>query len=200
MRDLQTARKELKNALHGVTPELWLVELYRDATNLVRYAAPCEEDITWNSLTWSKKGMVIDPPRMDVACTQQDLSITISDADHTDLDRLAAGEYVDHKATVYLVNRANLSDTSDYVKFRGIITEANVEEGVATLVVGLYPFTYAQIPRTTCDRDRCTNDFKDLRCAYAGADATCTKTLADCTTKANNARFRGFPGMLKLRP
>jgi len=200
MRALQTARSEQKNALHGGSPEIWLVELYRDASNVVRYAIPCEEDITWNSLTWSKKGGLIEPPQADIAGGQQDMITTIGDADHTDVDRLAAGEYVDHKATVYLVNRANLADTSDYIKYRGVIVEANVEEGIATLVIGLYAFRYVVIPRCAMDRDRCSNDFKDARCGYTGVDTTCGKSIDDCDAKSNKARFRGFPGMLKFRP
>lgn len=200
MRSLQAARIAQKNIIHGGEPEIWLVELYRDATNVVRYAIPCEEDITWNSLTWSKKGGIVDPPRMDMATSQVDCTVTISDADHTDVDRLAAGEYIDHRAAIYLVNRGNLSDATDYVRFRGLIVDANVEEALVSFTIGQYGMRYTSIPRTTMDRDRCTNDFKDLRCAYAGVDATCTKTLVACAAKSNKSRYRGFPGMLKMRP
>jgi len=188
------------NKVLGGAQEIWLAEIYRDASNIVRYAGNIDADVTWNSLTWTRKGIRVDPPTADIVGTQGELLLTISDANHTDVDRLAAGEYIDHRATVYLVNRDNLSDATDYIKWRGLILDADVEEGTVTLRVGLYAFGYISIPRCTMERDCCNNDFKDARCAYAGVDTTCLKTLVDCTAKSNKTRFRGFPGMLKLRP
>ncbi len=41
----------------------------------------------------------------------------------------------------------------------------------------------------------CNYRFKDANCGYAGADTTCTKTLAACTAKSNEGRYGGFPTM-----
>ncbi|HNV10657.1 MAG TPA: hypothetical protein PKN27_04910 [Propionibacteriaceae bacterium] len=41
----------------------------------------------------------------------------------------------------------------------------------------------------------CNYRFRDDNCGYSGYDTTCTKTLAACTAKGNQARYGGFPTM-----
>lgn len=53
-----------------------------------------------------------------------------------------------------------------------------------------------KLPRRIIQATVCPWVFKGTECGYAGADATCTKTLSDCKTKfgSSPARFGGFPG------
>lgn len=201
MRLLQAARKLMKNILHGGAPERLLLEAYRTADTAVRYAA-YESDIVFDGYTWTRKGFKVGLPPADLVGTQQEFPIAIEDADLTETDRLAAGEYVGQAVRLLLVNLDNLADSADRIVFRGLVLHGDVRDGQVTLDCGSYSRRDATIPRETLDRDRCNNQFKDPlgRCGYSGGATACAKTLIACAALANKPRFRGAPGMPKRRP
>jgi len=68
----------------------------------------------------------------------------------------------------------------------------------ATFVLGASNPFRRRFPMHRMMRNHCRFRFKDVLCKYAGATATCDKTLASCrgmTGGSNSVNFGGFPGI-----
>ena len=201
MRDLQSARIAQKNILEGGAAEIWLVEVYADASTVYRYAG-FDQDVVFGGNTYTAHPLTVTVPDADLDGTEQDWAVTFGDAALVHAARLAAGKYVDQQITAILINRLTKTNSADKIPFRGLVYAYDLAEPNCTLVCGSYRLKDVQLPRETMERDRCNNEFADDlgRCGYVGADTSCAKSPAACAAKSKSARFRAAPGMMRMRP
>lgn len=87
---------------------------------------------------------------------------------------------------------AGFQDESFWIERKSLETAEAIEFELVTAL----DLDGLRLPRRIIQATVCPWVFKGAECGYAGADATCLKTLADCQTKfgTSPARFGGFPG------
>jgi len=157
------------------------------------------EDITWKGETWTAVGFDMEEiksdskgevPRVDIRVSNVDRSLEYYVHEYETWCKANYREPI--TCTIYVVNSLNLaSDTpeAEHV-FELVQPKANAKEMTFTLGAS-NPFN-RRYPKgrllPTCQRWR----FKDDRCAYAGSETVCDKTLARCRELSNTDRFDGF--------
>ena len=87
---------------------------------------------------------------------------------------------------------AGFQDESFWIERKSLETAEAIEFELVTAL----DLDGLKLPRRIIQATVCPWVFKGAECGYAGADSTCTKTLAACQAKfgTSPARFGGFPG------
>ena len=200
MKTLSSAQKNAKNALHGTGPYLWLFDFQRDSTNTSRYCLG-EEDVTFNSLSYTAKEINIEDQVEDLAGTLHDVGIEIGDSAGTGVAYWANGKYKNQRFTLRLVNNAHLGTPTDEIVWRGIIKSGFPTEGKFTFAVGGYDLRRAYIPRDRMRALSCRWRFKSNECTYAGGETVCDHSPDTCeNTMSNLASIGCAPGLPRFRP
>lgn len=76
--------------------------------------------------------------------------------------------------------------------FVGVVTNWGANNGVVEVEVSDRWFDWGGQLNKRVVNKLCQLRFKGARCAYAGAETRCDRTLTRCTELANQARFGGF--------
>ena len=78
------------------------------------------------------------------------------------------------------------------------VVSANAKDYVVNWELGVFNPLRLIVPRRIQHQNLCSFGFKSAECAYAGANATCDRTLDGtngCRDKGNAINFGGFPGL-----
>ena len=198
---LTSALKAKKNALHGGGEWIWLAEIWRDTTNVLRYTN-AHANVTFNSLTWTSKPLRVKRPDQDNQGSLFNWTVQVSNVNRVVAGYLKDGEILGDLGSVLLVHRTQLSDSSAYMRWRGRCLSFSVGTDWATLEYGPPPLRDVQVPAGVFSRDRCQHDeFGGPFCQYAGVETSCLKTRADClNTMSNLEHMLAFPGIPCSRP
>lgn len=95
--------------------------------------------------------------------------------------------------TIYVVNSLNLADATPECEHEFILKNPTSNEEWMTFVLGASNPFRMRSPKNRILKNYCTHTFKDARCAYTGAVATCDHTFVTCRNLSNSSRFGGFP-------
>ena len=127
--------------------------------------------------------------------------LTISLQDPYGIVREAINAYqggTDFPVTYTLLNTARMSSDPE-IQETFIVTSATATgEWQVSFELGMDGALAKRVPRRSQFNNRCSHLYKDSRCAYAGAMATCDYSLFGtngCQVHNNVANFGGFPGL-----
>ncbi len=201
MRTLQSVVIEQKNLLAGETagPWLWLAELHRDDTNIVRYTDDTR-DTTFDGFTWAARSFQIEPAKPDAAGSIVNVELTLGNNDREISGFIENGEIKGQPATIYRVHFDLLSNPLNAVRWRGRVLDVKGDDTYVTLAIGNFNPDGAQIPGSRFSRTRCRWRFKSVECGYTAGLTTCDKSIQECEIRNNRERYGGFPGLPAVRP
>jgi len=191
-----------KNTMAGTIsgPWVWLCELWRNDSNVIRYARS-QKNVTFNSLTWTANNFRVEPPASDQRGSTKTFSLAIQNVDQTMVTYLEAGELLNQAGALHLVHNDLLSAATNVITWRGVIISAQATNDYVTLTLGAYDVRAASVPAETYNATRCRWRFKSEECGYAGGQTTCDKRYTTCdTTMSNLSRFGAFPTLPWERP
>jgi len=192
-----------KNTLAGTGegPWIWLVELDRDGTNSLYYAKTRGADVTFNSLTYTRRGMTVEPAKSDAAGGTINFNITLQDVDQTIVAYLEAGELIDRPMMLTQVHKDHLTTAANRIDIRGMVISADIDEKAATLTCGTYDLRTVRIPNSTYSQLRCRWVYNSDECGAAHGDPSCLKEPGDCeNNKSNLSRIGAMLGMPLVKP
>lgn len=199
---LASALIEKKNTLVDVDmgPWLWLFEVNRDPSNVLRYSSDVR-DTVFDGFTWSRRAMEILPAESDMGGSMVNFRISLQNVDRAITASIEAGEIKGQPAALYRVHADHLDSPANSRVWRGRVVGMDGDQTNITLTCGNYDPAGARIPAAFYSRTRCRWKFsapgnRNDTCAYAGSLTTCDKSFADCVTRANQDRFGGFPGII----
>jgi len=190
-----------KNTLAGTEdgPWIWLVEFDRDGTNSLHYAK-ARANVTFNSQTYTRRGMTVEPAKSDAGGGTINFTVTIQDVDQTIVAYLEADELRDRPMMLTQVHQDHLSSATNRIDIRGLVISADSDEKAATLTCGNYDLRTVRIPNSSYAKLRCRFVYKDFHCTSVHGDAACLKDPDDCDSKGNLDRIGCFPGLPMPRP
>ncbi len=127
------------------------------------------------------------------------LRIRVSNLDGTVQAWLEANDgCVGGGVRIMLVHSEHLDLSAAEVTLDFEILSAVADPAWVTFELGADSPAGKRFPRARLLKNFCRWKFKGTECAYAGATASCDKTLAACralTGGSNSAKFGGFPGI-----
>lgn len=163
------------------------------------------ENIVWRTYTWTAFPFELDPISDGNKGEVPSVALRVSNVSR------AMEEYIaDYDAyckvngdspitvSIFVLNSLNLASTTPEVEHVFELIQPETNSVWATFTLGAdNPFS-RRFPVHRIIKQHCRHVFKDVYCAYAGATATCDKTLTACRAMAggsNSARFGGFLGV-----
>ena len=199
MLDLSAAAKLEKNSIASSGAWLLLLTLSIEGESPVRIVRN-REDVVWPSggggNTFTAFAFEVDPISETGAGKIPSLVIRLGNA--TRVFEPFIQEYngfIDAEILLQVVHSDHLdepaAEVTHYFQVTGTSTDAN---WVAMEVGAVNPLT-KEFPLNDFVPNFCNHKFKKSACKYAGLDAACDKTIADCTSKSNIVNFGGSPGM-----
>lgn len=96
---------------------------------------------------------------------------------------------------LWVVNSALLSENYAELAMTFDVLACESDSKWITFTLGAPNPLRRRYPLYRAIANSCNWTFKGRECNYSGAVATCKRTLADCRSKNNSARFGGRPGL-----
>lgn len=191
-----------KNALHGGSPFLLLLEIHIPGIDEALRVVMNTEDIHWRGKQWQAIQFEIDEIEQGTEGEVPQVELRIANPERV------LEPYVDMYDTyikrngfepvtvhLYVINTAELSSGAPVVDHEYELKAPECSADWVTFTLGASnPFDW-RFPQDRILKAHCRFRFRDRRCNYKGAAASCAHTLADCRAKGNSARFGGFPGI-----
>lgn len=183
------------------TADPWLILL--DITlpdDTVIYVARNTEAITYLTNEYVPVGFDLDFGKSEEAEALPSVTLKLFNAPELQeqLDYLEGGVGATVKMSVILYDSENnepySEDFSELELYFDVMQVSATKEYV-TITLGMSSPAKKRHPKDKYMSSFCRWGFKSVECGYAGVDTACTKTLADCRSKTNSARFGGFPGL-----
>lgn len=199
---LASALVEKKNTLVDVNqgPWLWLLEVERDPSNVIRYTSDVR-DTVFDGFTWSRRSMEVLPPETDIGGSTVSFRVSLSNVDRLIIAYIEAGEIKGQPAALYRVHADHLDSPLNARIWRGQVVGMDGDQKNLTLTCGVFDPAGARMPKSKYSRVRCRWKFsapgnRNDTCAYAGGLTNCDKSYAACVVRGNQTRYGGFPGIL----
>lgn len=192
--------KQKKNEMQGNDPWVWIFDLHRDSSNISRYTLD-NADVVFDGNTYTPKDTIWEPPSSDAGGTLHPFTVSVGDADLTEMAYLMNGKYRKQRFLAMLVNREDLTDPTYNVEVRAKILRATYAKRRAVLRIGTPDIRRGTLPGNQLYALRCGNRWKDWRCKYAGSVTTpCDLMYVTCRyVYDNETNFFGGPGMPRMR-
>ena len=191
---LSDAAKLEKNKLSSDGVWLILVELDFDSTTY--RICKNTEDIVWNGSTWVAFPFELDAKTDSSKGEIPSVQIKISNVNRI-MQSYAeqADGAIGKQVILRLVHSQHLDLVTPEIEEYFTITKVDTDNTWVYITLSLLNPFLMEFPRQKYIKNFCRFKFKGLRCGYAGTDATCNHTLADCKSKSNESRFGGFPAI-----
>lgn len=197
-----------KNVLHSAVPLVWLARVGVDATPandlfLANFDRDLSYDLgdgggvrTWTRIHWDLADL------SEEKGTLSDVRISVSNVTREVQRRLEQRLFLNRRFTLYRVSLGALTTAGHHQSLGGFVIKGAVcNEAVATFALGVFPWLAQPFPG---DRflPSCRFIFKgtDGRCDAQTSHGDCDKTFdgaAGCAGRNNQARFGGFPYLLR---
>lgn len=201
-----------KNSLHQTNAWVWLIEADVDGTNCIR-VCDSAASITYGGKVYVPFPLSIEGLASDTAGTLPQVTISVSNLSREVSDQLDAGNLIDRRVQIYMMNRADTAFAFDRGLWR--ILDATLDERLATFRVGPYGLFDAPFPARRQARTRCDYIYGGSECQYkialpnlvSGtypnfAGSTCDLSLDGgngCRAHGANATANGLPAFWPSR-
>lgn len=184
-----------KNKLVATAPWLILLALELPDTTVLRLARNTQ-DVVFGGNTYTAFAFDLGDTSSGGDGTIQGVSLKVANPGRALQPYMEANNgLIGCILTLMVVHTDNL--TSDYTELTltyEVLTAVSVEDWI-TFTLGAENPLRCRFPLQVAIPFSCNWPFKGVECAYAGADTVCKRTLLDCQSKSNSARFGGRPGI-----
>lgn len=160
MKNFSAALTEAKNLAHSGSPLIWLLRISIDGTpanDLFR--AHYHEDISYDPgdgggvRTWTQISVKIEDIS-EQRGSLQSIRASVSNVDRDASDRLIAGEILNQRTELLLVNLADLATAGHHESLKFSVREASVTEQWASFTMGQFPYFVWLLPSERYMRDK----------------------------------------------
>lgn len=196
---LSSAAIAEKNKLEG--SGAWIVLLkvsFSDGTTI--RVCRNNEDITWNSYTWTAFPFELDDARETAEGDHNILTIRIGNVTRTiqtymEVDGANGGVGAD--VTLYVVHSDHLDLTTAEVEETFICTAAEANSQWAFFSLAAPNQVRVLFPPERYMKNFCRFSFQGSKCGYSGSTPAtgCVKTIENCRYYGNTRYFGAFPGI-----
>ena len=97
--------------------------------------------------------------------------------------------------TVRVVNMAHLTENYSELEMTFDVLSSQADVEWVSFTLGAPNPLKKRFPLYRYIAEHCNWIFKGAECTYDGVDTVCNRTIADCRTKLNSARFGGYMGL-----
>lgn len=191
-----------KNALHGGSPFLLLLEITIPGVDDVLRVVLNTEDIRWRGQNWQAFVFELDEIEQNSDGEIPQVELRVANPSrvfepYVDMydTYIKRNGFEPIQVHILVINTADLSSNVPVVDHEyELKTPECSGEWIKFTLGASNPFDL-RFPGERLLKGHCRFRFRDRRCGYAGADASCAHTLAACRQKGNSVRFGGFPGI-----
>ena len=191
-----------KNALHGGSPFLLLLEITVPGVDDALRVALNTEDLVWRGEMWRAITFELDEISQGGAGEVPQVELRVANPDrvfepYVDMYDAWVKKYGYSPITVHIivVNGADMDSGQAVVDHEyELISPQSTDAWIKFTLGASNPFD-ALFPLDRILKGHCRFRFRDRRCNYRGAITSCNHTLSDCRKRGNSARFGGFPGI-----
>jgi lambda family phage minor tail protein L len=162
------------------------------------------DNVVWDSKTWLAFPFEISELNEESSGEVPQWTLTIDNRQRaiekylSDYDQYLKAEGIEGneiKCNCYIVNSKDLANTDPIKVVYFELSQPSTNHETATFVlVADSPFTIT-VPKRRFVKQYCYWKFKGVECGYTGTATVCDKSLLQCKSFGNSARFGGFPGV-----
>lgn len=174
---------------------IYLLEIPEHSIQLARNT----DDVIWDSKTWTKFWFEIDALTESSSGQVPELYVRLSNVGgFIESEILAHDNFEDSTCVLYFVNTNCLDETTPILSFTFDVMKVSCNEESVSVKLSvqnpmLLAFPVWKLHGSLCQYPSFPSD---LRCGYSGLDTTCDRTISDCISKGNYARFGGQLGLV----
>jgi phage-related protein len=164
------------------------------------------ESVSWNGQTWQPSSFDIEPLTEESKGEVPQFLIRVGNQSR-EMEQVLQ-DYDAYKKTngfspvtldLYVVNTKNLASATPETQHTYELKQTGSDADWAYFTFGANNLWNRRSPLNRILRNKCrVQTFKDADCGYAGATATCDRTISACRAMAggsNSKRFGGFAGV-----
>ena len=184
-----------KNKLVSTAPWLLLLALVLPDTTVLRLARNTD-DVVFGGNTYTAFAFDIGDTSSGGDGKIQGVSLKVANPGRALQPYLEANDgLIGCALTLMVVHADNLaSDYTELTLAYEVLNAVSAEDWI-NFTLGAENPLRRRFPLQVAIPYSCNWIFKGVECAYAGADTACKRTLLDCQSKSNSARFGGRPGI-----
>lgn len=196
MLNLPLALRLEKNKLIATEPWLMLLAVTLPDTTILRFARNTD-DVVFAGNTYIRFAFELGDVRSSGDGKVQGVSLRVANPSRAFAPLMDANAgLVGCDVTLMVVHSGNLTEDYTELTLNWIIVASQSDEDWVTFSLGDENPFRRRFPLYTVLPNNCSWIFKGAECAYAGASSTCSRTLDNCRTLNNSARFGGRPGVI----
>lgn len=192
---LPLALRQEKNKLIATEPWLVLLEVTLPNTNVIRLVRNTE-NVTFQSNTYEAFAFELEEQKVGGEGKVQGVGLRVANPERILQPYLEQYDgLIGCAVKLMIVHAGNL--TEDYTELTlewEVLASAPRADWIHFSLGASNPLR-RRYPLFTATPRSCNWIFKGAECAYAGAATTCDRTLTNCRTLNNSARFGGRPGL-----
>lgn len=198
---LSNAVKEHKNALASDGQIFTLLEINIPSEATPIYVTSNNEDVVWNSETWTSFGFEVDDIREESDNATPELTVRVTNVNRAmelyihEYDtwlKLNAHEPI--TTVMYFVSSKDLANATPIKSYAFDVSKYSTDAQWASFTLSFENFHIKRFPKNRILRDSCRWLFGSTECGYTPVGAeTCNKTLTDCRSYNNSSRFGASP-------
>jgi phage-related protein len=194
-----TLPSSIMQELHKIASDgavIYLAEIPEHGIRLARNT----EDVTWDSKTWSKFWFELDPLSESTSGEVPELTVKVSNiGGFIEQEVVSHDNFEDSTLVLYFVNANCLSETTPILSLTFDIMKVSCDKNLVTIKLSCQNPILLAYPPWKFHGSLCQYPSfpSDPRCGYvAGVYTTCSRTLADCILRGNQARFGAQLGLI----
>jgi len=198
--DLPADINKKKNKLATGSAWLWLLDIDIDGVSDILRLVNNNENIIYDGNTYIKCNFELGEWNLTESGRLPNRTINITNADLIKFLLPYIEDYdgiIGSTVTVTPVNSDHLELDMSSKAQEYIVLQSSPGEDWISFVLGAPNPLNQRFPLSRYFGLHCrfVGHFKGVECGYAGEDATCKGTLADCIEKGNETRFGGQPAL-----
>ncbi len=185
-----------KNKLSATGAFLELLEIQPTGLSTI-YIVNNDEDITWNSITWTRFRFEAGPFSESDEGETHTIEVNVSNVSRVMQQYVesTSNGFVGDTVVYRLVHEDHL-DKSAALTTNFTILECTCTEIWASFTLGIQNFYLRRFPAHIYSRKICRYEtFKGTACSYSGASTSCDRTFTTCISLSNSSRFGGQPSI-----
>lgn len=194
MRNLDSTFIKEKNSLENRPIFLYTIHSYDGANDLL--LAAYETAVVFDGLTYRAFPIQHDMISENTGGEINSIRVKIANADREVQAYLEQYDWRTKKVTITTVFANELANPDVKREDSYYISSYTTNQEVAEFeLTSKLDILQLRLPKRKYMRNHCGFRFKSAECGYAGGELECNKTLQQCRTYGNNARYGGQPSI-----
>jgi len=197
--EISSIVKKEKNTLTSNSVWLSLLEINIPSTTDVIRLVSNNDDIVWKTFTWNKFPFELDEISQSSNAETSQFQIKVANVNNI-IGRyireydvwIKANGFTPITVTLYILNSKDLANDTPVFSTNLVLASSSINAQEVSFTVSSRDLFRARTPQSRMFPNNCRFTFKDTKCAYAGIETECDKTLKTCRLLGNAPRFGGF--------